>query len=135
MRQREDEASRTRAGFQPRAPPPAPSAATTTAAPLFATPTALHHRRETPPELPIQPPALAPFQQPAYGYGAPVAGGGDPGLFYRYPEGNRGLMSMEQYIKDVRAQIPGFCQGRWPCCRRSGTTRAGSGARMVWIRY
>jgi hypothetical protein len=74
------------------------------AAPWYAEQVAQYQRQEPPP----QPPAPAPYQPPAYGYGAPVAGGGDPGLFYWYPEAGRGLMSMDQYIRDVRAQVPGI---------------------------
>jgi hypothetical protein len=89
---------------------PAPYAAAPApyAAPRFAEPAANYHRQEPPLSLPPQLPAQAPYQPPAYGYGALVAAGGDPGLFYRYPEAGRGLMSMDQYIRDVRAQVPGI---------------------------
>jgi hypothetical protein len=92
----------------PHAAAPAPYAAPPAAAPRCAEPAAHYQHQEPPPSLPPQLPAPAPYQPPAYGYGAPVAAGGDPGLFYRYPEAGRGLMSMDQYIRDVRAQVPGI---------------------------
>jgi hypothetical protein len=90
----------------PYAATPAPYAAPPAAAPRFAEPAAQYPSQEPPPSLPPQPPALAPYQPPAYGYSAPVAASGDTGMFCRYPEAGRGLMLMDQYIRDVRAQVP-----------------------------